>query len=148
MMAFSLYTLTNPTTLCIIISAFSRYFCFVKENTLRNLRKDGNMDKYEVNELPELDRNRLIEILTDELPVLRAKLGISQDDISSIVGISRQTYSAIETKKRKMSWNTFLSLILFYGFNEKTTNLVEAIGAFPPELKQTLSINRRMKENK
>ena len=69
------------------------------------------MDKYEVNELPELDRNKLIEILTDELPVLRAKLGISQDDISNIVGISRQTYSAIETKKRKMSWNTFLSLI-------------------------------------
>jgi DNA-binding XRE family transcriptional regulator len=106
------------------------------------------MDKYEVNELPELDRNKLIEILTDELPVLRAKLGISQDDISNIVGISRQTYSAIETKKRKMSWNTFLSLILFYGYNEKTTNLVEAIGAFPPELKQTLNINRRMREDK
>lgn len=106
------------------------------------------MDKYEVNELPELDRDKLIEILTDELPVLRAKLGISQDDISSIVGISRQTYSAIETKKRKMSWNTFLSLILFYGYNEKTTTLVETIGAFPPELKQTLSINRRMKEDK
>lgn len=106
------------------------------------------MDKYEVNELPELDKNKLIEILTDELPVLRAKLGISQNDISNIVGISRQTYSAIETKKRKMSWNTFLSLILFYGYNEKTTNLVEAIGAFPPELKQTLNINRRLKEDK
>lgn len=106
------------------------------------------MDKYKVNELPELDRNKLIEILTDELPVLRAKLGMSQDDISNIVGISRQTYSAIETKKRTMSWNTFLSLILFYGYNEKTTKLVEIIGAFPPELKQTLNINRRIKEDK
>lgn len=106
------------------------------------------MNKYEVNELPELDRNELIDILTDELPVLRAKLGISQDDISSIIGISRQTYSAIETKKRRMSWNTFLSLILFYGYNEKTTNLVESTGAFPPSLKQTLNINRRMKEDK
>lgn len=106
------------------------------------------MNKYEVNELPELDRNELIDILTDELPVLRAKLGISQDDISRIIGISRQTYSAIETKKRRMSWNTFLSLILFYGYNEKTTNLVESTGAFPPSLKQTLSINRRMKEDK
>lgn len=106
------------------------------------------MNKYEVNELPELDRNELIDILTDELPVLRAKLGISQEDISRIIGISRQTYSAIETKKRRMSWNTFLSLILFYGYNEKTTNLVESIGAFPPSLKQILSINRRMKEDK
>lgn len=106
------------------------------------------MNSYEVNELPDLDRNELIDILTDELPVLRAKLGISQDDISSIIGISRQTYSAIETKKRKMSWNTYLSLILFYGYNEKTTTLVETIGVFPPELKQTLNINRRMKEDK
>ena len=60
------------------------------------------MGNYEVSELPELDRNKLIEILTDELPVLRAKIGVSQDDISNIIGISRQTYSAIETKKRKM----------------------------------------------
>lgn len=106
------------------------------------------MGKYETNELPELDRDKLIEILTDELPVLRAKIGISQNDVSKIVGISRQTYCAIETKKRRMSWNTFLSLILFYGYNEKTTNLVESTGAFPPSLKQTLNINRRMKEDK
>ena len=104
------------------------------------------MSGYEVNELPELDKDKLIEILTEELPVLRAKIGISQEDISNIIGISRQTYNAIETKKRKMSWNTFLSLILLYGYNDKTTNLVEAIGAFPPSLRKTLSINRRMKE--
>lgn len=34
------------------------------------------MSNYEVNDLPELDRNKLIDILADELPVLRAKLGI------------------------------------------------------------------------
>ncbi|MDL2232371.1 helix-turn-helix transcriptional regulator [Ruminococcaceae bacterium OttesenSCG-928-L11] len=105
------------------------------------------MNSYEVNELPEIDKDKLIEILTDELPVLRAKIGVSQDDISKIIGISRQTYSAIETKKRRMAWNTFLSLILFYGYNEKTTNYVEAIGAFPPSLRKTLSINRRIKED-
>lgn len=59
------------------------------------------MGSYEINELPELDKDKLIEILTDELPVLRAKIGISQGDISNIIGISRQTYNAIETKKRK-----------------------------------------------
>lgn len=105
------------------------------------------MGKYETNELPELDRDKLIEILTDELPVLRAKIGISQNDVSKIVGIARQTYCAIETKKRKMSWNTFLSLILFYGYNDKTTNIVEASGAFPPSLRKMLSLNRRMEEN-
>lgn len=59
------------------------------------------MGSYEINELPELDKDKLIEILTDELPVLRAKIGISQGDISNIIGISRQTYNAIEKKREK-----------------------------------------------
>lgn len=36
------------------------------------------MGSYEINELPELDKDKLIEILTDELPVLRAKIGYTQ----------------------------------------------------------------------
>lgn len=51
----------------------------------------------------ELDKDSLIDTLIDERPVLCAKLGISQDEISNIIGISRQTYSSIETKKRKIS---------------------------------------------
>lgn len=66
------------------------------------------MGSYEINELPELDKDKLIEILTDELPVLRAKIGISQGDISNIIGISRQTYNAIETKKEKNVMEYFL----------------------------------------
>lgn len=104
------------------------------------------MSSYATNELPELDKDKLIDILTEELPMLRAKLGISQDEISSIIGVSRQTYSSIETKKRRMSWSTYMSLILLFGYNDKTTNIVEAIGAFPVSLRKTLSIDKRMKE--
>lgn len=104
------------------------------------------MSSYATNELPELDKDKLIDILTEELPMLRAKLGISQDEISSIIGVSRQTYSSIETKKRRMSWSTYMSLILLFGYNDKTTNIVEAIGAFPLSLRRTLSIDKRMKE--
>lgn len=81
-----------------------------------------------------IDKEKLIDILTEELPVLRAKIGLSQDDISSIIGISRQTYSSIETRKRRMSWNTYLSLVLVFENNEKTKSLLETIGAFPEEL--------------
>ena len=63
-------------------------------------------------------REILISKLVDELPVLRTKLALSQDELAGILGISRQTYSSIETKKRKMSWGTFLSLILFFYHNE------------------------------
>lgn len=91
----------------------------------------------------QIDKEHLIDILTDELAALRAKLGLTQDELSNIIGGSRQTYSAIETKKRRMSWNIYLSLILFYGFNEQTSVLVEAVGAFPRELKDVLNINNR-----
>ena len=97
-------------------------------------------------EIQEIDKERLIDVLTEELPVLRAKIGLSQDDLSSIIGISRQTYSSIETKKRKMSWNTFLSLILVFENNDKTKGLLDAIGAFPSELKQVLNTDRRSAE--
>lgn len=94
-------------------------------------------------EITEVDREKLMQVLTEELPVLRAKIGISQGDISNIIGVSRQTYSAIETKKRKMSWNTFLSLVLFFEHNEKTKDMLVGTGAFPSSLEQMLNVNNR-----
>lgn len=104
------------------------------------------MKDIETSRLTEMDKERLIDILGEELPALRAKVGLSQDELSNIIGVSRQTYSAIETGKRRMSWNTFLSLLLVYWFNDKTSYWVDAVGAFPPALKETLNINKRMKE--
>ncbi len=91
----------------------------------------------------EVDKDKLIDLLTEELPSLRAKIGISQEKLSDIVGISRPTYSTIETRKRKMSWNVYLSLLLFFTQNEKTAPIIKSIGAFPDELVETLNINRR-----
>lgn len=85
----------------------------------------------------------LIDILTEELPSLRAKIALTQEELCEIVGISRQTYSAIETKKRKMSWNVFLSLIMFFTHNDKTASVIEHIGAFPDELRETFNVNNR-----
>lgn len=45
-----------------------------------------------------------------------------------------------------MSWNTYLSIILVFENNEKTRDLLEAIGAFPKELKNLLNIDRRSNE--
>ena len=91
----------------------------------------------------KINKDALVEVLTEELPVLRAKIGITQEELCAIVGISRQTYSSIETRKRKMSWNTYLSLILFFIHNEKTAPVIDAIGAFPENLKESLNINNR-----
>ena len=63
-------------------------------------------------DITENAKEVLITKLTDELIFLRTKLGLSQDELSKLIGISRQTYSTLETKKRTMSWGTYLSLIL------------------------------------
>ena len=94
-------------------------------------------------ELNDTDREQLIKLLTEELPVLRAKIGLSQSELSNIIGVSRQTYSAIETKKRKMTWGTFISLVLFFEHNEKIRPLLISVGAFPESLEQMLNANKR-----
>ena len=86
-----------------------------------------------------LNKENLLKIMTDNLPALRAKLGLSQEEVSNLIGISRQTYCAIETQKRKMSWNNFISLLFLFWYNEKTKVLVSAIDVFPEELQTTLS---------
>lgn len=45
-------------------------------------------------------RMELINTMVTELPVLRARIGASQADISEKIGISRQTYNAIENGKK------------------------------------------------
>lgn len=88
-------------------------------------------DEIRAIEITEKERQLLISHLTDELPVLRMKLGTSQDELANLVGISRQTYSSIETKRRKMSWSTFLSLILVFDSNESTHAFLRKAGLFP-----------------
>lgn len=83
--------------------------------------------------LSEEEKYEFIEKLTPELSILRAKAEISQEDIANIIGTSRQTYGAIERKSRKMTWNTYLSLIWFYDCNRKTHKMIRNMNAFPHE---------------
>lgn len=101
------------------------------------------MDGSQASVINQIDRDFLIDTLTDELPVLRARIGIKQEELSDILGISRQTYSAIETKKRKMTWNMFISLLMFFTQNKKTEPVIEMIGAFPDELKNMMNVDYR-----
>lgn len=91
----------------------------------------------------ELNKEKLIDILTEELPALRARIGITQEALCNIIGISRPTYNAIESQKKRMSWNVYLSLLLFFTQNEKTVDIIDLIGAFPDELKSALNVQNR-----
>lgn len=51
-----------------------------------------------------------------------------------MIGVSRQTYSSIETRKRKMTWSIYLSLILVFDCNSKTHDYIRGRGLFPKEI--------------
>lgn len=75
-----------------------------------------------------------ISTLTPELAVLRMKAEISQGDLANIIGVSRQTYNAIECGTRKLPWNAYLALIFYYDYNQKTRQMIRTLGIFPQGL--------------
>ena len=89
---------------------------------------------YKAIELTEAAREALILRFVDELPVLRTKLGLSQTELANLVDISRQTYSSIETRKRKLSWGIFLSLVLVFDSNAQTHDIIRRENLFPKSI--------------
>ena len=81
----------------------------------------------------------LMEKLRCELPVLRARLGISQERAAEIIGISRQTYNAIETGKREMTWPIFLSMVAFFQNNKQTGQMLKQLDEFEEKMKSILN---------
>ena len=71
-----------------------------------------------------------IDKLAENLSMLRAKAGVTQGDVADRIGIARQTYSAIECGRSRMSWNTFMSLIFFFKENKKTKDVIELLGIY------------------
>lgn len=74
--------------------------------------------------------NKLIE----NLPVLRAKLQLSQQELANVLGVSRQQIVAIENGKRNMSWNIFLSLLLIFSRNKETKEMLRFFDVWNDEL--------------
>lgn len=75
-----------------------------------------------------------ISLLQDNLAALRAKAGITQEQLAIAVGISRQTYHSIETGKRNMSWTIYLSLVFIFKELLQTCEMIDELKVYPLEL--------------
>ena len=84
-------------------------------------------------------KDLIIANMVENLPVFRAKLGLTQSELAGIAGISRQTILTVEKKQRGMTWNMFLSLMYIFKANEKTAPMVELFGLETDELKEFIS---------
>lgn len=63
--------------------------------------------------------------LVNDLPVLRARMGVSQEEVASKIGVSRQTYNSYEAKKRSLPWSVCIALITFFASNSKTREMMK-----------------------
>ena len=84
--------------------------------------------------LTDEERDKYINALNEDLAVLRVKSGVSQAELANIIGVSRQTYSAIENGRKKMMWPTYLTLIYFYDSLVSTRELLRSLPGYPREL--------------
>lgn len=76
----------------------------------------------------DMQNNEYLIILNEHLTMLRAQSGMKQSELADICGIARTTYSAIENKKRKMTFPVFVSLSKYFISNEKTKSVMELLG--------------------
>ncbi|MBD5525384.1 MAG: helix-turn-helix transcriptional regulator [Lachnospiraceae bacterium] len=77
------------------------------------------------------------------MPVLRTKARISQEIVTEKIGVSRQTYSSIETGKREMSWTVFLALLAYFQNNGLTRGALSKIDGFEEMVSQAIDENTK-----
>ena len=88
------------------------------------------------------EKNALMKTMAENLPILRSKLNLSQEELAILLGVTRQTISSFESNQRKMTWTVFLALILIFFRNEPTKKLLVALNIYTPALNDFLNISK------
>lgn len=88
------------------------------------------------------EKAMLLKRMGENLPILRSKLNITQEQLAGLLDVSRQTISSIENGQRKLPWSVFLALILIFFRNEPTKHLLVALDIYTPALNDYLSISK------
>ncbi|MCB8817405.1 helix-turn-helix transcriptional regulator [Desulfosporosinus shakirovi] len=87
----------------------------------------------------DINKDNLMVSMADNLVVLRKKFGLTQAKLADKIGIGRQTLIDIEKKKRPMTWNTFVALLLVFRANCGTSDLLDYFGIYTIELNNYLT---------
>jgi len=82
-------------------------------------------------------QNVLMKNMAENLPTLRKRLDMNQDELAAMVGVSRSTIANIE-KKHQLTWSMFLSLVLVFTKNKETDKLLTAMEIYTEELNDML----------
>lgn len=89
-----------------------------------------------------------VQLMTENLPTLRAKLHLSQSELAEFVGVTRQQIVAIENLKRKMSWSLFLSFVFLFSSYSSTCDLLDFLGISSKNLFGQIEESEKMNHNR
>ena len=92
------------------------------------------------------EKEVLIQNMVDNLPTLRKRLGVTQEGLAALAGISRSTLANIENRKRRMTWNNFLALLLIFIKNKDTDKLLNVMGIYTDELNEFIKQDNAQQE--
>ena len=93
-------------------------------------------------DLTEDQKKRYMEAMTAGLADLRVMAGASQSELCNIVGISRQTLSALECGRKEMTWATYAGLCFFFDNNILTREKFRNMEAYPGKLLEQINGGR------
>jgi len=85
-------------------------------------------------------KQELCKILASNLPTLRTKADMSQQELADRLGFTRQTISAIEGKKRDMQWSTFSAIVLLLSKDSEVCLMMAVIGILGDDVREALKI--------
>lgn len=78
-------------------------------------------------ELTKEEMEQLCRVMAESLPLFRAKLGLSQEQLARKLCVTRQTISAFESGQRELPWNMFLAFLMIFSANPSTRVLLDAL---------------------
>ncbi len=79
--------------------------------------------------------------LTELLPLLRARLGMTQEELGKVSGVSRVTISQIESGRAKMNWLHFSALMMVCTADRNAKELLYVRGMLDDALLRFYQVN-------
>lgn len=107
-------------------------------------KSDGERMEKQKDKIVPVDRQVYARRMAENLPVLRARLGLTQAGLAEMVGVTRQTISLVESGTRELPWSSFISLLYIFKQNEQTLPLLEVLQISTPEVESLFQVTTEL----
>ncbi|MCR4746819.1 MAG: tyrosine-type recombinase/integrase [Lachnospiraceae bacterium] len=88
-----------------------------------------------------VDVKWLTDELSKDLTSLRLLIGLTIEEAADILGVSVTMYRQLENGSREATWDQYMSILFFYHYNMRTSEIVSNLGLYPDSLKEKIRIS-------